>query len=123
MESSLIDWNKCTPYYLDTKKSFHYDPFKSSYKNIRYLLRQVSTYTVTKQDMGRIATISYNIYGTTTFWRILLEYNQIHDPLTEIYPGVVLAVPDKAQATAYLSNTTNSASYAGSSSVGRSFTI
>lgn len=121
MESSLIDWSKCTPYYLDSKKSFHYDPFKSSYKNIRYILTKVSTYTVTKKDMGRIATISYNIYGTTTLWRVLLEYNQIHDPLTELYPGVVLAVPDKAQATAYLTSTSNSAS--NSSSSGRSFKI
>lgn len=108
MEVSLIDWSNCTPYYIKTDGSFHYNPFKSTYKNIRYLLQQASTYTVTKQDAGRIATISYNIYETTSLWRVLLEYNQINDPLTELYPGVVLAVPDQAQATAYLTNSNNS---------------
>lgn len=122
MDSSLIDWNQRTPVYLDSNNVYHYDAFKSQYKNIRFILRQSSTYTVTKKDMGRIATISYNIYGTTTFWRILLEYNQIHDPITELYPGVTLAVPDKAQATAYLANSNSSAGTMTSSS-SRSFTI
>lgn len=106
METSLIDWSQCTPYYVNQTK-YYYDPFKSTYKNIRFLLNKTSTYTVTKKDMGRIATISYNVYGTTSLWRVLLEYNQIHDPITELYPGVVLDIPDKSQAVAYLTNAGN----------------
>ena len=104
MESSNIEWSQCTPYFIDSKKVFRYNQFQSPYKNIRFMLRQASSYTVTKSDMGRIATISYRVYGTTTLWRVILEYNQIQDPITELYPGVVLALPDKAQATAYLSS-------------------
>lgn len=106
METSLLDWSQCTPFYAN-QTTYYYDPFKSTYKNIRFLLSKTSTYTVTKKDMGRIATISYNVYGTTTLWRVLLEYNQIHDPITELYPGVVLDIPDQAQATSYLTNANN----------------
>jgi hypothetical protein len=106
MESSLADWSQCTPIYSNQTK-YYYDPFRSTYKNIRFLLNKTSTYTVTKHTMGRIATISYNVYGTTTLWRVLLEYNQIHDPITELYPGVVLDIPDKAQAISYLTNANN----------------
>lgn len=106
MEVSLADWSHCTPVYFD-QSNYYYDPFRSTYKNLKYTLSTVSKYTVTKSDMGRIMTISYNIYKTTTLWRVLLEYNGINDPISELMPGVVLNCPDKNQAIAYLTNSDN----------------
>lgn len=121
MDTSLAEWSQCTPYYIESGLKYYYNPFKSSYKNIRFILNKASTYTVTKKDIGRIATISYNVYGTTTLWRVILEYNGIHDPLSELVPGVVLEIPDKAQAIAYLTSALSSSNIG--SSVSSSFVI
>lgn len=106
MESSIVEWSSTTQTYT-SNTNYYYNPFRSAYKNIRYMLTTASTYTVTKSDMGRIAMISYIVYGTTTLWRVILEYNSITDPITQIYPGVILNIPDKSQAVAYLSNYQN----------------
>lgn len=121
METSLVEWSQCTPYYADSGLKYYYNPFKSTYKNIRFILNKTGTYTVTKKDIGRIATISFNVYGTTTLWRVLLEYNGIHDPLSELVPGVVLEIPDKAQAISYLTSVSSSSNIG--SSVSSSFVI
>lgn len=91
MESNTIDWAKNTPTYDGS----HYNVFRSTYKNIRYEVKPLSsTYTVTAKDLGRIPMISYNIYGTTAYWRAILEYNGIRNPITDIYPGQILKLPD-----------------------------
>ena len=48
--------------------------------------------------------ISYRIYGTTIFWRALLEYNGLKNPVSDIYPGQVLKIPDKDSLVALFSN-------------------
>lgn len=46
--------------------------------------------------------ISYQVYGTTSLWRVILEYNGLVDPLNDVYAGMVLNLPDKATITSAL---------------------
>lgn len=91
MSSSLL-WSNCTPFnYI----SGMYNVFNSKYKNLRYRLKPSSTYTVTQKDVANLPGISYNVYGTTDFWHVILVFNGLSDPLNDLYPGLVLQIPDK----------------------------
>ena len=104
MEASLLDWSKCTPTYFDEFRNEKYNVFKSPYKNIRFTVKEQGSYTIKADDIGKIAMISYRIYGTTIFWRALLEYNGFKNPVSDIYPGQVLKIPDKDSLVALFSN-------------------
>lgn len=104
MESTIIDWSSATPIYTYNSKNY-YNPFRSNYKNIRYTIPSQGKYTVTAGDTGRIAMISYKVYGDTCFWRALLEYNGLKNPVSDIYPGLVLNLPNKSALVSLLSDT------------------
>lgn len=98
-------WTECTPTnkYLDG-----YEPTLSTYCNIRFAVRTASTFTVTAANMSNLPGIAYITLGSTDYWRVLLDYNGLYDPLTDIYPGLVLKIPDKAALTSILGKTNNS---------------
>jgi hypothetical protein len=55
---------------------------------------QVRMYQLDSYEAFRPDIISYRIYNTTSYWWILMKYNNIIDPLEELVPGLILKVPD-----------------------------
>lgn len=98
--ASILLWSSCTPY---NTKSNTYNVFSSRYKNIRYNLRPYTTYTVTAKDVANLPGISFNVYGTTDLWHIILAFNGLSDPLNDLYPGLVLNIPNKSDVLSLLS--------------------
>ena len=70
-------------------------------------MNEQSQYVVTSEDIANLPGISFKIYGTTDLWRILLEYNGLTDPLSDIHVGLTLRVPDKSDILTLLSQSTD----------------
>lgn len=97
--SSSLTWSLCTPY----SETYGYDSFHSLYKNIRYRIRNYSTYKVTAADVANLPGISFNAYGTVALWRVILEFNGLNDPINDIQIGMTLNIPDKSAVASLLS--------------------
>jgi len=39
--------------------------------------------------------ISYRAYGSVGFWWVILAFNDIENPLTDIEPGMLIELPHK----------------------------
>lgn len=52
-------------------------------------------YRVVGGDAMRPDKISFKNYGTPDFWWVICVVNDINNPLTEIVPGQVLAIPNQ----------------------------
>lgn len=98
--SSNYDFSKYTP--LDSTGTA-YSVFKSAFKNIRFALATSSTYPITEADMANLPGIAYRAFGDVSWWYMLLAFNGIQDQLQEVYPGLILNMPSKSDAIAYLS--------------------
>ena len=96
---STYDYSQFTP--IDSTGSA-FNVFKSAYVNIKYGPPTNTQYPVQLHDMCNLPGICYNLYGDTSFWRGLISFNGIVDPLQEIYPGLILNVPSKSDIIAYL---------------------
>lgn len=94
------DYSRYTP--IDNTGS-NYDIFRSAYKNIRFGLTTTTKMTISEADQANLPGLSYRLYGDTSLWRILLRFNGISDAIQDVYPGLVLNVPDKASIINYLS--------------------
>ncbi len=103
MESTQYDYSQCTPVINRFGQNL-YNPFKSAYLNARFNLRVADKYIVKASDIGRLPNISYQFYGTTALWRFICRYNQIADPVSDVYPGRVINLPDLAEVTNLLNN-------------------
>ena len=51
------------------------------------------TYTVKQSDLGRIDMISYNVYGTVSYWGLIAERNDIIDVENDLFTGQKLIIP------------------------------
>lgn len=113
MKLTQYDYSQCTPI-VSSGSHYYYNPFKSSYLNIRYNLSAGKSYTITIGDVGRLPNIAYRFYGNANLWRILCQVNQISDPINDIYPGRVINIPSLAEITNLINtnnNTTAASAY------------
>ena len=55
--------------------------------------------------------ISYNAYGATEYWWIIMQFNSIQFPLTQLQAGTIINIPDLNQVIEFLTaNNPNSPS-------------
>ena len=50
-------------------------------------------YMISHDDVGRPDLISYKVYGTVKFFSVVLDYNDIYDPFTDLKIGVQIKLP------------------------------
>ena len=70
---------------IDLVNSYFY-LFKTTVTPRRY---QIDRYTECRPDK-----ISSYVYNDTTFWWIIMKYNDIMDVFTELPTGMILSIPD-----------------------------
>ena len=70
--------------------------FKSSYKNLRFILDLQGLRVLSDADSSNLPGLSDELYGTPDFWRILLSYNGLVNPIQDVYAGQTLRIPTKA---------------------------
>jgi hypothetical protein len=55
---------------------------------------QVQYYRVEQRDLMRPDLISYKLYGTISYWWLLMMLNNIQDPLKDLTVGLLLTIPN-----------------------------
>ena len=50
-------------------------------------------YLLTYEDIGRPDLISYKVYGTVKYASVVLKYNEIYDPFTEMKVDRYIVLP------------------------------
>lgn len=61
--------------------------------------------TITEELVQRPDLISFKAYGTTEYWWVIYEFNNISDPLFELTTGQILRIPRLARVQAALADT------------------
>lgn len=50
-------------------------------------------YTVKQHQIGRMDLISFEVYSSPYYWWLICQRNNIIDPLTEMYTGMIIKIP------------------------------
>ena len=85
---------------------------------IRYfeLKYPTTTYQLTYGDRQRPDLISFTVYAKADYWWIILKFNNIMDPFTELStPGLILEIPNIKDIQDYYMNVKNRRRVAGGS--------
>jgi len=54
----------------------------------------ISYYRIEQSDLMRPDLISYKIYGTITYWWLIMMINKIENPLRDMEVGTLLQIPN-----------------------------
>jgi hypothetical protein len=57
--------------------------------------KDLTYYTIQKDDLQRPDILSFKFYGTDEYWWVILKYNNIEDIWNDLYIGQIISVPDK----------------------------
>lgn len=93
-------WSKYTP--IDNTGDAR-SLWKSAYKNLRFSVPLQEIITLTEGQSANLPGLSYEKYGTVDFWRVLLHYNGLVDPIQDVYTGMSFRIPTQAGVIAWLS--------------------
>lgn len=69
-------------------------------RDISFMTRQIDDvyYQITIREVGRPDLIGYDVYKRNDLDWLVLQYNNIVDPLEELYIGRILVLPSKNRA-------------------------
>lgn len=93
-------WTKFSP--LDntgTQRSI----FRSAYKNLRFVLDLQTIIVLNSTQSSNLPGLSYQLYKTVDFWRVLLAYNGLQDPIQDVFAGMRFRVPTKTSIVRWMS--------------------
>lgn len=76
--------------------------FRSAYKNIRFELELYEQIVLTEADSSNLPGLSFRYYGVTDFWRVLLAYNGLQDPIQDVWAGQQFKIPTRNSIVRYL---------------------
>lgn len=77
--------------------------WKSAYKNIRFSIPLQEIITITDSYAANLPGLSFIKYGVVDYWRILLHYNGLVDPIQDVYAGMSFRIPTQAGIVSWLS--------------------
>ena len=75
-----------------------------------------TSYTLQLSDLQRPDLISFNVYKKADYWWVIMKFNNIIDPFTELSePGLVFNIPDVKDIQDFYMNVKNKRRVAGGS--------
>lgn len=89
--------------YTPIDETGYYDIFRSGYKNLKFNVQTNQQLQLDASNAYNLPGLSYQLYGDTSLWYALLAFNGLKDPLTDVYPGLILLIPTKSDVVAYVS--------------------
>lgn len=81
--------------------------FRSAYKNLKFVLQLQEIRPLSEADAANLPGLSFELYGVTDFWRVLLAYNGLQDPIQDVYAGMPFQFPTKSSAISWMTQQQN----------------
>lgn len=97
-------YSRYTPVTEDRKA---WSIWRSAYKNVRFSLVLERIIVLTESDTANLPGISFKHYGTVDYWRVLLHYNGLCDPIQDVYAGMSFNLPTQPSIVAWLTRQQN----------------
>ena len=103
----MQEYSEVTPAVQLYDGNIDLDNLASSYINLKYGATTSTTLLVDSSYQSNLPGISYDFYGDTTFWRAILAYNGLNDPVSDICVGTTLILPDASSLAAFMAAQAN----------------
>jgi len=104
----MKSYSEVTPTTQLLNASYELDQLRSGYRNIRFEVVLAEIITITAQYQANLPGLAYDYYGNQDYWRAILAFNGLVDPMSDITVGRSIGMPDASSLQAYLASTNDS---------------
>ena len=98
----MKDYSEVTPTIRLLDNTLDLDIANSSYVNMRFSVLPVQVITIDAKYQANLPGLAYDFYGDQKYWRALLSFNGLVDPINDIVVGIRLGLPDPASLEAFM---------------------
>jgi hypothetical protein len=78
------------------------DVFNSSYVNMRFGVLPAQVITIDSKYQANLPGLAFDFYGDQKYWRAILCFNGLVDPINDIVVGVKIGLPDPTSLEAFM---------------------
>lgn len=101
----MKNYSDVTPTVQLLDGTYDLDTLASSYTNVRFGVSVTNLFTINAKYAANLPGLAYDVYGSTEYWRAILAFNGLQDPISDIQVGTVIGLPDDAELQAFLAAT------------------
>ena len=69
---------------------------------MRFNIPTEKSITLTAADESNLPGLAFKYLGDTSLWWVLLEYNGLYDPISDVIAGNTLKIPSRRDLISYL---------------------
>lgn len=80
------------------------DILRSPFTNIRFGVEVDSIITVGAEYEANLPGLAFDYYGDQSYWRAILAFNGLADPINDVMVGTVLGMPNKSSLDAFMTS-------------------
>ena len=92
----MQDFSAVTPVTTLFDNRYDLDIFKSSYSNIRWGVDVDVVITIDSKYEANLPGLSFDYYGDQNYWRAILSFNGLQDPISDICVGTTIGLPSRS---------------------------
>lgn len=92
----MQDYSAVTPTTTLLNNREELDFLKSSYTNMRWGVAVDVVITVDSKYEANLPGLAFDFYGDQSYWRAILKFNGLHDPINDICVGTQLGMPSRS---------------------------
>jgi hypothetical protein len=98
----MKEYQEVTPVIERLDTSFELDHLRSSYNNIRFGVLPAQVVVIDSKYQANLPGLCHDFYGDQTYWRAVLAFNGLNDPISDIAVGARIGLPDPTSLQAYM---------------------
>jgi hypothetical protein len=97
-----MNYSEVTPTTQLLNKEYDLDIFKSSYVNMRFGVLPATVITIDSRYQANLPGLAYDFYGDQRYWRAILSFNGLVDPISDVIVGTRIGLPDESSLRAFM---------------------
>jgi len=102
---SIPDYSTVTPLQTLYNGKTDIDILNSQYNNMRYSATIDKVITIDAKYEANLPGLAFDYYGDQAYWRAILYFNGLNDPLNDICVGAQIGLPNKSSLDAFFAAT------------------
>jgi len=83
------------------------DILSSQYVNMRFMVSVDKVVTIDSKYEANLPGLAFDYYGDQEYWRAIMHFNGLTDPISEVCVGSLIGMPNKSSLDAFFASRTN----------------
>jgi hypothetical protein len=100
----MQQYSTVTPVVKLLDNTYDIDIFNSRYANMRWSVVPDVLITIDSKYEANLPGLAFDYFGSQDYWRAILAFNGLNDPLNDICVGAVIGLPSRSSLDTFMAD-------------------